>query len=291
MAHPDKPVLVTCANGNPGSEITRRLVESGFGVKAAVRSLQNCDRVKHLPVELVAVDLLDKRTLENAFLGIERVVAIVPLGPHMVKIAFSIVEAAKRFQINQLVYLSLLNEDIDAKNIFSRNHTRIEKMIIDSGVPYTIIRSTFFFQTILYLYREFVKRGVLVQPTGKAAISVIDLRDISKLFALVLRNRKDHLNKTYSVTNGESYDGNQAAEIFGEILGRKMIYFDRPKFLITKGMKEAGFSPWLIKATWELFADLRAGKFGGRENTFTKITGCEPIPYGQSIKDYSKYFS
>jgi uncharacterized protein YbjT (DUF2867 family) len=291
VAHSNGPVLVTSANGNPGSEITRRLVDSGFGVKAAVRSFQNSDRIKHLPVEVVVVDLLDKTTLDNAFSGIERIVTIVPLGPHMVKIASRIVEAAKRFQINHLVYLSLLNEDIKAKNIFSRNHALIEKMIIDSGLPYTIIRSTFFLQTILFLYREFIKRGVLAQPAGKAAVAVIDLRDISKLIALVLRNREDHLNKTYSVTNGESYDGNQAAEIFGEALGRKMIYFDRPKFLITKGMKEAGFSPWLIKATWELFADLRAGKFDVRENTFTKITGSEPIPYRQSIKDYSKYIS
>lgn len=69
-----------------------------------------------------------------------------------------------------------------------------------------------------------------------------------------------------------------------------MTYFDRPKFIISKGMKEAGFSQWLIRATSELFADMREGRFDVREDSFTKITGTSPISYRQSIRDYVDYF-
>lgn len=289
MVGPGGPVLVTCANGIPGSEIARRLIESQTKVRAAVHSLKSSDRVNRLPVEVVEVELKDKKTLGGAFSGVERAVSIVPLGPDMCRIASNVVDAAKRAQVRHLVYLSLLNEDIQADNIISKSHRRAEETIANSGIPYTIIRSTLFFQNVVYLYREFIRRGVIVQPSGKASLTLIDLRDVSRVIELVFKE-KEHLNKIYSVTNGESYTGSQSAEIFSEILGRKMTYFDRPKFIISKGMKEAGFSQWLIRATSELFADMREGRFDVREDSFTKITGTSPISYRQSIRDYVDYF-
>ncbi len=290
MVGPDGLVLVTCGNGIPGTEIVRRLSQSQTKVRAAVHSLKNSDRVNHLPVEVVEVELKDKKTLGSAFSRVESVVSIVPLGPDMCRIASNIIDAAKKAQVRHLVYLSLLNEDIQADNIISKNHRRAEEIVSDSGIPYTIIRSTLFFQNVVYLYREFVRRGVIVQPSGKASIALIDLRDVARLVELVLKGKDHHLNKIYSVSNGESYTGSQSAEIFAQVLGRKMTYFDRPNFIISKGLKEAGFSPWLIRATSGLIADLHAGRFDVREDTFTKITGTSPISYRESIKDYADYF-
>lgn len=293
MAESTTTILVTCANGNPGSEVVKSLAGlQGTQVRAAVHLARRSEKVRDIPgVQVVEAELLDSGSLDLAFKGVDKIFSVLPLSSQMEAMAANVAGAARRAGVRQIVHLSILNADIGATNSISGIHSRCEKIVIDSGIPYTIIRSTMFFQNLVYYYREFIKRGLVVQPSGKARISLIDLRDVAKLAAMILtEGQEKHAGRIHSVTSGESYTGQQSAEVFAQVLGRKMAYFDRPRFMIIKGMREAGISDWLIKSTLELFADFQNGKFDLKEDTFEKIAGVKSTTFPQFIRDYAIYF-
>lgn len=69
-----KIVLVTGSNGFVGSHICETLLESGYRVRAMVRSTSNLSNLKGLDVELVYGDLNDFDSLLNAVEGVAAVV-------------------------------------------------------------------------------------------------------------------------------------------------------------------------------------------------------------------------
>jgi dihydroflavonol-4-reductase len=67
-------ILITGATGFLGSWVARSLVEAGHTVRALVRATSRLDCLAGLPVELAEGELLERRTLERALVGIEAVV-------------------------------------------------------------------------------------------------------------------------------------------------------------------------------------------------------------------------
>jgi dihydroflavonol-4-reductase len=66
-------VLVTGATGLVGSHVTQLLVERGDDVRITVRDRSKLDNVRHLDVQRVTCDVLDRRAVRRALKGVDRV--------------------------------------------------------------------------------------------------------------------------------------------------------------------------------------------------------------------------
>lgn len=129
-------------------------------------------------------------------------------------------DIAKGVGVEHVVFLSLLGVE---KNPIVP-HFKIEKLIRNSGIPYTFLRPSFFMQNLLTQHGEELRNDKeIFVPAGKGRTSFIDVRDIGVVGAKVLIE-DGHENKGYSLTGPEALNYFEVAKILSEELGEEIIY-------------------------------------------------------------------
>ena len=154
MAIDASRVLVTGANGALGRQILRALAASGGGRAAAVvRSESAAETVATLPEEARpethVVDYRDVEGLAKAMVGRDLVVHLVGILKESKRSRYAaaheeasaaVAEAAQRNGVQRIVYLSILGASPDSPNACLASKGRAEQLLIDHGVPATVIR-------------------------------------------------------------------------------------------------------------------------------------------------------
>lgn len=121
-------------------------------------------------------------------------------------------------------------------------HHKIEKIIKESGIPYTFLRPSFFMQNLISQHgEELRKEKIIFVPAGKGKPSFIDVRDIATVAAKIL-TEDGHENKGYSLTGCEALDYYEVADIISKELGETITYVNPsiPKFkrkMLAKGIQ------------------------------------------------------
>ncbi|MFD8411191.1 SDR family oxidoreductase [Streptomyces sp. NPDC059650] len=164
-------ILVTGGTGTLGTPVLARLRAAGHDVRALSR------RSREHPV-----DLTDGRGLDAAMAGAEVVVhcASSPRGGDDVA-AGHLIEAARRAgTVTNVVYISIVGVDVVPFGYYRVKH-RVERMLLESGLGVTILRTTQFHDLVATVTDTVAKvpllpvvlpKGVRVQP-----VSVVEVAD------------------------------------------------------------------------------------------------------------------
>lgn len=114
----NKLALVTGANGHLGNNLVRELLKEGYEVTASVRDLNNTKPFEGLDCKRVYADFLNKKSLINAFEGIEVVFHVAAVFKHWSKNpekeiieanlqgAKNVMEAASICGVKKIIYVS-----------------------------------------------------------------------------------------------------------------------------------------------------------------------------------------
>ena len=142
-------ILVTGGTGFIGTHLIRRMRQEGLSVRAVVRSPGKAQALKDIGVDVVPGDISDKASLENAAVGVERVVHLVGIiqeapgvtfkGVHVEGTA-NLVDAAKKAGVRHFCYQSALGTRAGAASAYHRTKWEAEELVRKSGIPYTILR-------------------------------------------------------------------------------------------------------------------------------------------------------
>lgn len=147
------PILVTGATGYVGGRLIPRLLERGYKVRAAGRSLDklSCRPWAFHPfVELVESDLLDFESVKRAVAGCGAAYYLVhsmnaQKGKYAQadrRSAQNMVEAAKDSSLEQIIYLSGLGErDNEALTPHLKSRHEVEEILASGPVPATSLRA------------------------------------------------------------------------------------------------------------------------------------------------------
>ena len=174
-----------------------------------------------------------------------------------------------------------------------RLHRQEEKIIEESGIPYTFLRPTSFMQNFVNFYSETIRtKNAFYLHAGDVKVSFVDVRDIAAVAVeLLTKNGSQHENKAYGITGQEALSYSQAAEILSKEIGKKISYIDIPEEDARKGMKQIGIEDWLIDALMEGFNYIITGGYGSQTTTIVEqITGRKPVSFAQFAKDYAEFF-
>ena len=150
----DDGVLILGGTGHTGSYVARRLVARGEQVTVLVRPTSDRARLAGLPISYVVGDAMDpgaaRAALEGKHFGaIFETLQFAPGdGRSWAKVYGNFVPWAKRTGVKQFIVLGGGCGDREAKECplspplyaMTRDMTRAEHILRDSGVPYTIIR-------------------------------------------------------------------------------------------------------------------------------------------------------
>jgi uncharacterized protein YbjT (DUF2867 family) len=306
MTENDKrTILVTGATGTVGSEVVKRLVSSpssssGYNIiRAAVHSQNKADRFRqdNEAVEIVNMDYNKPETIADALNHVNKLFLLTLPSPNMADNASSLVkEAKKKNDLKHIVKLSVLEADAEPGTTIGRLHRQEEKIIEESGIPYTFLCSGAFMQNFVNFFGQTIKhQNVFYIPAGEGKVSFVDVRDIAAVATEILLTKSNgsqqHKNKAYDITGPNALSYSQAAEILSKVIGKKISYIDIPEEDARKGMKKMSMEDWLIDAIIEFYYIIREGHASLTTNVVEQITGRKPISLEQFVRDYASSFS
>ncbi|MEU6094929.1 NAD(P)H-binding protein [Streptomyces sp. NPDC047079] len=149
-------ILVTGGTGTLGRLVTERLRADGHEVRVLARHAQP-----------YAVDLIrGGSALEAALAGVDTVVhcASTPRGGDE-QAAAHLIAAARRAGVGHLVYISIVGVDAVPIGYYQAKYA-VERQIRESGMGWTILRTTQFHDLLVRIFEAIGRLPVLMLPAG-----------------------------------------------------------------------------------------------------------------------------
>jgi uncharacterized protein YbjT (DUF2867 family) len=164
------PILVTGGTGTLGRLVVQHLRDAGCNV----RVLSRRNHEYRDGIEFVTGDLATGEGIEAAVDGIETIVHLAGSAKGDEDKARNLVRAASRAGAPHLVYISVVGaERIPVESGLDRNmfgyfasKRAAEKVVEDSGLPWTTLRATQFHDMILMVAQALAKLPVVPVPSG-----------------------------------------------------------------------------------------------------------------------------
>ena len=213
-------ILVTGAGGKTGRALIKALsmIESVF---AFVHREEHVSILGSLGAEKVIVgDMRDETAIRSAMDGVSAIYHICPnMSPDEEVIGRLVIDAARKSGVEHFVYHSVLHPQTE-KMKHHWGKMRVEEMIFESGVPFTILQPAPYMQNLLAGWKSIVEDGVLRVPYSvEAKFSFIDLEDIAEAAKIIL-TEPNHLNATYELAGASPMSHVEVTEIFRRVLNR-----------------------------------------------------------------------
>ncbi len=283
-------ILITGATGTVGTATIKTLEESGAHIRAGVHSIIKGERLKHPQVELVEIDFSRPETIEAAMTGVEKLFLITPFSETQVEMAKCLVEQARKCDIKHIVRLSAYGADAEPGTQLGRWHREIEKLIENSGIPFTHLRPVSFMQNFANFYGENIRNdNAIFLPLADGKISYLDVRDIAEVAKNVLMTDQ-YYNQAITLTGPEALSVQQVAHQIAHVTGRNISYQEITDEEAREAMLSHHVPDNLVDAMIELHAAGKAGNCAEVTNEVERITGKKARDFHQFAHDYKADF-
>lgn len=164
-------ILVTGGTGNLGGLVVERLLSAGCRMRVLARHLPES---RAAGVEYAAADLATGDGVEAALAGADIIVHCAGSSKGDAEKAAHLVQAAKRVNVRHLVYISVVGADRipvvsgTDRNMFGYFVEKYgaERVIAESGIPWTTLRATQFHDIVLLVAESMAKLPVIPMPKG-----------------------------------------------------------------------------------------------------------------------------
>lgn len=289
MQH-DISIAVTGATGTTGGEVIRRLSARGIPVRALVRDRAKATALAALPhVEVAVCDLARAETLADPLRGIERVYLVSSSSPDMLETQACVIGAAARAGVRRIVKLSGIMPELDSPFRFARMHGEIERVLAASGVAYTNLRAGELMHSYFRAVPVLRSAGELRLPMANQRIASIDPADVAEAAVRALLDDA-RANRSYPLTGPDALTMTEVAAVLSEVFGKPIRYVDVPPDEMRRAQLDAGFSPYLADALFELFAERRAGKEATVSRVLPDVFGIRPTSFAEFAHRHAAAF-
>ncbi len=282
-------VLITGATGNVGTEVIKSLqnIDHQLDIYAGVR-YSNADTIKlaNYKVKFSQFDFTDFTTYKTAVEGCDIVFLLRPPQISEVGKYFKpIIDTCKENGVKHIVFLSV--QGVEKSKIIP--HHKIEKLIVESKIAYTFLRPAYFMQNFTTtLHNDLVSKQQIYLPAGEAKFTLIDVRDIGLVAAVILTKISQHINKSYELTCQEKLTFSEMAGILNDVLGTD-IQYKSPNlisFFLTK--RKDKIPTMLILVMIMLHYLPRFQPAPTITDWVAKIINRQPITFEQFVTDHKK---
>jgi NADH dehydrogenase len=248
-------LAITGANSGVGNILLRHLaMRSDIHVVACVRSARAAATVRAAPgISVREIDYADHDRLAAALTGAACVV-------HLAGILFesaastyetanvdatdAVVDACRKAGVGHIVLVSVLGADPGSANRFWRSKGRAERLVAESGLPATIIRTPILLGPGMAAARAVVhaasQRSVTLLGGGRHSVRPLDVDDLSR--AIVRRCETPRAGVAiYELVGPETTTYRDVVARTAALMGRDVAVRSMPIWLAKLGVAIAGW--------------------------------------------------
>jgi uncharacterized protein YbjT (DUF2867 family) len=168
-----------------------------------------------------------------------------------------LIEMAKRVNVKRFIFFSIVNADQYSSITLMQQKANIEKVLRNSGVPYTIFQCAGFYQALINQYAIPILEGKSVWKTSESmSMSYIDTQDVAK-FTIKSLSLKETENKSFFLAGPKAWSSDEIINLCEKLSGQKAEIKKIPISLLTLLRQITGFFEWSSKISERLaFAQL-----------------------------------
>lgn len=225
-------ILIVGATGTLGGHVACQLLDQGHSVRAMTRDPVRASALAAAGAEVVAGDLRDMVSLRAATRGVRAVVSashsMLGAGKNSSALVddkgqHALIDAAREAGVTHFIFTSVLGAAASHPVDFWRTKARIERYLLGSGLPCTIIRPSAFMEMHA---DELIGKGVM---TGKRVVlfgsgdnprNFVAAADVARLIVLALEDVRLH-GTTIEIGGPENFSSKQVLATFEKVAGTK----------------------------------------------------------------------
>lgn len=266
-------LVVTGSTGHVGRLVAAELSTRGMRQRLLVRDPLRAPDIAG--AEIAMADYGDPQSIADALEPDDRVFMVsLHEGPDQrVPHHRSFIEAAVSAGVAHIVYLSFVAAGPDAIFLDARSHGETERLLAESGVPWTAIRSSMYADDIP---GWFDADGLNTVPAGEGRMSFSYRPELARAIAVTL-TEPGHEGKTYDIVTPQSVSMRELAEIAWAVTGQNYRYAPTSDAWWEERWRARGKEPWAIEAGLTSYAALRAGEFDVTSDDYRNLTGEDPL--------------
>jgi uncharacterized protein YbjT (DUF2867 family) len=280
-------ILITGAAGKTGRAVLQSLRDNGEPVRALVRRAEQEGIVSSLGAqEAVVGDMKSAATMERAMQGVRAVYHICPnVSPDEFTIGKAAIKAAQSAGVEHFVFHSVLKPQTGSMP-HHWNKLRVEEMLIESRLPYTILQPAAYMQNILVHIESMRDKGIYPVPyPAETRLSLVDLVDVAQAAAIVL-TEPGHEYAIYELVGMIGISQSELAGMLSEELGRPVRVEVIPLETWEQQAVEAGLGDQQIETLIKMFRYYQQFDFMGSPQVLSWLLGRNPTSFPEFIKGY-----
>jgi len=266
-------LVVTGSTGHVGRLVAGELSTRGVRQRLLVRDPVRAPDIAG--AEIAMADYGDPRSIADALEPDDRVFMVsLHEGPDQrVPHHRAFIDAAAAAGVAHIVYLSFIAAGPDAIFLHARSHGATERMLAESGVPWTAIRNSMYADDIP---GWFDSDGLNTVPAGEGRMSFSYRPELARAIAVALTEPGPE-GKTYDIVTPQSVSMRELAEIAWAVTGQNYRYAPTSDAWWEERWRARGKEPWEIEAGLTSYAALRAGEFDVTSDDYRNLTGEDPL--------------
>ena len=268
-----KRILVTGATGSLGRAVVAALRTKGITVRAAARNVGKL--APSVGIEPVLFAYENQATHKPALQDVDALFLMAPpLDPEASAKLNPLIDMAKTLGVRHIVFNSALGVDA----VEQAPLRIVERYVMASGVPYTILRPNFFMENFSTGFlAPMVKQGGIFLAAADGKTSFISVADIAEAAAAAFV--KGLVSKEYNLTGPEALDHNQVAAILSKVSGKSITYQAIPEEAMLSGLRGTGMPESAVQYVGVLYSAVRAGYTGAVTQDVETVTGRKPTSF------------
>ena len=264
-------ILVVGGTGTLGRQIVKQALEEGYNVKCLVRSLRRGNFLKEWGAEVVYGDLSIPETLPPALKGMDAIIdaaTVRPTDNYNAEVIdgkgkIALIEAAKLAKIKKFVFFSMLNASKNSNIPLISLKLKIESILQNSGLDYTIFQCSGFFQGLINQYAVPILEKQTIWLLGNSApLAYLDTQDAAKAIVNSLSDSGTN-KKSLSLIGEKFWTSEEIIELCERLSGEKAKISYIPSVIL--GLIRRFFR--FFELTWNISDRLQ---FSEVVNTFEK---------------------
>ena len=268
-----KRILVTGSTGNLGRAVVTALNTKGLNVRAAARNPGKLAPGAGLEPVLFAYE--NPATQAAALQGVDGLFLIAPpLDSEAPAKLNPVINLAKARGVRHIVFASALGVDA----VEQAPLRIVERHLMASGVPYTILRPNFFMENFSTGFlAPMLKQGGLFLAAADGKTSFISVVDIAEVAAVSFVKRLTA--KEYNLTGPEALDHTAVAAIICKVSGKTITYQAIPEDTMLSGLRGTGMPEGAVQYVGLLYSAVRAGYTAGITLDVESVTARKPMNF------------
>jgi len=278
-------ILITGAAGKTGQAVIRALQKRDMWIRALVHKDAQIQLLQDLGAQEVIVgDMSSRKTMNQASRGVKSVYHICPnVSPDEIKIGEIVIRAAQSTGVEHIVYHSVLHPQIESMPHHWQK-MRVEELIFESGLAYTILQPAPYMQNILAYWDDIVNKSKYTVPyAGNTRLNSVDLEDVAEIAAMVL-SEPGYEGAIYELCGAENLSQIELTQILSRYLGHRVDVEVVPLDEWEVSSRNKGMGDYQVNTLIKMFKYYEEFGLIGNPNILECLLHRPPTSYGTFIE-------